>query len=188
MIGQTIAHYRILEKLGEGGMSVVYAAEDTRLGRRVAIKFPQFSPYKNEYHARFLREARAVSSISHPNIVTIYDYGETNGQPYIVMELVTGQKLDEILRKSALSLGRAVQIIFNVAEALAAAHRHGIVHRDIKPSNVFINERGEVKVFDFGLAKWFNNEINKGDFEASTLLATRTHTGFILGTPHYLSP
>ena len=137
MIGQTISHYRILAQIGEGGMGVVYVAEDTRLGRRVAVKIPHTGKDEKQYRARFLRAARAVSALSHKNIAAVYDYGETpEGQPFIVMELVTGQTLGEILLGTGLSLSRSVEITQEVADALAEAHRRNIVHRDIKPSNV----------------------------------------------------
>src|SRR5687767_320019 len=151
MIGQTVSHYRILDKLGEGGMGVVYVAEDTHLGRQVAIKF-LLSSTSDTHHfkARFLREARAVSQVSHPHIAMIYDYGETEeGFPFIVMERVQGKPLNELLYAGELTLPRAIEIIEQVADALGEAHAQGIVHRDIKPSNVFINERGQVKVLDF---------------------------------------
>ncbi|MBC7911337.1 MAG: protein kinase [Pyrinomonadaceae bacterium] len=190
MIGQTISHYRILSKLGEGGMGVVYAAEDTHLARPVAIKFLHASVDDHHYRARFLREARAISSLSHPHIATVYDYGETaEGQPFLVMELVQGQTLDELLEASALTLRRAVEIIERVAEALEEAHHHGIIHRDIKPSNVVVTERGQVKVLDFGLAKRISEENHSDtDQNARTLLATHTRDGVVVGTPLYLSP
>jgi len=156
MIGRTVSHYRILGKLGEGGMGVVYLAEDTLLGRRVAIKTIHSRPGADDRHfrARFLREARAVSALSHPHIATIYDYGETeDGEPYIVMELIKGATLGELMLTEKLNISRAIEIIKQVGEALAEAHRQGIIHRDIKPTNVVINERGHVKVLDFGLAK-----------------------------------
>jgi len=156
MIGQTISHYRVIERLGEGGMGVVYLAEDTLLGRRVAIKTLTNSagPGNQHFRTRFLREARAVSALSHPRIAAIHDYGETkDGQPYIVMEYVRGETLGELMLRETMTIPRAVQIIKEVAEALAEAHSLGIIHRDIKPSNVAINHRGEVKVLDFGLAK-----------------------------------
>ncbi|HMF58440.1 MAG TPA: tetratricopeptide repeat protein [Pyrinomonadaceae bacterium] len=193
MIGQTVSHYRILEMLGEGGMGVVYSAEDTRLGRRVAIKFLLHTsdPDVHHFRARFLREARAVSMLSHTNIATIFDYGETDeGQPFIVMELIEGKTLSELLDESALTITRAVEIIEYVADALSEAHRHGIIHRDIKPSNVIINNRGQVKVLDFGLAKQLEEETHGtgADQEAKTLLGTRTRSDVIVGTPLYLSP
>src|SRR3954470_14466546 len=158
MIGQTVSHYHILEKLGEGGMGVVYLAEDTVLGRRVAVKFLSAHD-DHHFRARFLREARAVSALSHPNIATIHDYGESaTGQPFIVMEFIKGRTLSELLQSSALTLTRALEIIEAVAEALGAAHARGIIHRDIKPSNVLVNELGVVKVLDFGLAKQLHDE------------------------------
>lgn len=190
MIGETVSHYHILEKLGEGGMGVVYEAEDTHLGRRVAIKFLSDTSEGHHFRARFLREARAVSALTHPNIATVYDYGETDdGHPFIVMEKVGGQLLSELLQTSQLTMGRALEIIADVAEALAEAHARGIVHRDIKPSNVVITERGQVKVLDFGLAKQLNEEHSQAaDPNARTLLATRTRSDVVVGTPLYLSP
>ena len=151
MIGQTVSHYRILEKLGEGGMGAVYLAEDLHLARRVAVKF--LTSTDHHYRARFIREARAVSALNHPNIAMVHDYGETgSGQPFIVMEFVKGKSLSDLLEEG-LPLKRSVEIVSAIAEALGEAHEQGIVHRDIKPSNVLINERGNVKVLDFGLVK-----------------------------------
>jgi serine/threonine protein kinase/lipopolysaccharide biosynthesis regulator YciM len=183
MIGKTISHYRVIEKIGKGGMGVVYLAEHTLLGRRVAIKMLLVSGPENRYfRSRFLREAQAVSKLSHPNIANIYDYGETDdGQPYIVMELVEGKTLADLVRDEGVTIPRAVEIVKQVAEALAEAHRHGIVHRDIKPSNIAINERGLVKVLDFGLAKHIAS--------SSAIDAhTQTREGVMVGTPMYLSP
>jgi serine/threonine protein kinase/Tfp pilus assembly protein PilF len=192
MIGRTISHYRIVEKLGEGGMGVVYVAEDTLLGRRVAIKTltAARSTQGDQFRSRFLREARAISALSHPHIATIHDYGETDdGQPYIVMELVKGETLNDLMHRGVLTLSRATEIIEQVAEALAEAHRHGIIHRDVKPSNVAISERGEVKVLDFGLAKQINlSAVSGTDPEGQTLLNAQTQEGIIIGTPMYLSP
>jgi serine/threonine protein kinase/Tfp pilus assembly protein PilF len=191
MIGQTISHYRILTKLGEGGMGVVYMAEDTVLGRRVAIKALTTEPGKRHYRVRLLREARSISALNHPNIAAIYDYGETpEGQPFIVMELVNGQTLEQLLHSGGLTLTRAVEIVEAVAKALAEAHRNGIIHRDIKPSNVAINERGEVKVLDFGLAKNINSDqfSLESNTEGQAHLDTQTREGVIIGTPLYLSP
>lgn len=185
MIGQTISHYRIIEPLGEGGMGTVYQAEDTHLGRRVAIKF--LSSLDSHYRARFLREARAVSALSHPNIAAVYDYGETaEGQPYIVMELVKGRTLSDLLEDERLSLGHSVRIVSAIAEALGEAHRVGIIHRDVKPANVVINERGQVKVLDFGLVKHLE-EIDTGRNDPKTRFAY-TQSDVIVGTPLYLSP
>jgi len=190
MIGKTISHYRILGQVGEGGMGVVYVAEDTLLGRRVAIKIPHAGRDEGHYRARFLREARAVSALVHKNIAAVYDLGETeDGQPYIVMELVGGQTLGDILTNAGLSLRRSVEVAREVAEALSEAHRRGIVHRDIKPSNVIINERGEVKVLDFGLAKQLDEELIGGSSpDAQTWLSARTRSDVVIGTPLYLSP
>lgn len=190
MIGKTVSHYRILEKLGEGGMGVVYSAEDTHLGRHVAIKFLSAATSDaHHFKARFLREARAASILSHPHIATIHDYGETEeGYPFIVMEEVKGNALNDLLHKGELTLGRALEIVEDVASALGEAHEHGIVHRDIKPSNVFVNERGLVKVLDFGLAKQINEEQPQSHPDAKTLLATRTRSDIVVGTPLYLSP
>ena len=190
MIGRVVSHYRIIERLGEGGMGVVYAAEDTHLGRRVAIKFLSAETTDtHHFKARFLREARSASALSHPHIAMIYDYGETEeGFPFIVMELVRGKPLSEVLDEGDVTLARAVEIIVDVAGALGEAHAAGIVHRDIKPSNVFVNERGQVKLLDFGLAKQLNDERSGADPEARTLLATRTRSDIVVGTPLYLSP
>lgn len=187
MIGQTVSHYRILEKLGEGGMGAVYLAEDLHLARRVAIKFLTLTD--RHYRARFIREARAVSALSHPNIAMVHDYGETTaGQPFIVMEYVKGKSLSDLLDEG-LTLSRSVEIISGIAEALGEAHQHGIVHRDIKPSNVLVNERGHVKVLDFGLVKHlFEPPSSDVDLDAKTIYSTQTRSDVIVGTPLYLSP
>jgi serine/threonine protein kinase/Tfp pilus assembly protein PilF len=187
MIGQTVSHYRIIEKLGEGGMGVVYLAEDKHLARRVAIKF--LSSTDRHYRARFIREARAVSALNHPNIATVHDYGETDdGQPFIVMEFVNGKTLSAIL-DDGLTLRRSVEVVSSIAEALSEAHEQGIVHRDIKPSNVVISERGQVKVLDFGLVKnLFEQQSSGVDLDADTLYSTQTRSNVIVGTPLYLSP
>lgn len=190
MIGKTISHYRILGQVGEGGMGVVYVAEDLLLGRRVAIKIPHAGKDERHYRARFLKEARAVSALTHKNVAAVYDLGETDdGQPYIVMELVAGQTLGDMLSGPGLSLRRSVEIAREVAEALAEAHRRGVVHRDIKPSNVIINERGEVKVLDFGLAKQLDEEFSPASTpDAQRWLSARTRSDVVIGTPLYLSP
>jgi tetratricopeptide (TPR) repeat protein/predicted Ser/Thr protein kinase len=187
MIGQTVSHYRVLEKLGEGGMGVVYLAEDQHLARRVAIKF--LTSTDHHYRARFIREARAVSALTHQNIAIVHDYGETSsGQPFIVMEFVKGKSLSELLEEG-LTLRRSVEIVSSIAEALAEAHHHGIVHRDIKPSNIIVNERGQVKVLDFGLVKHlFDPPSSEVDLDAQTIYSTQTRSDVIVGTPLYLSP
>jgi tetratricopeptide (TPR) repeat protein/predicted Ser/Thr protein kinase len=187
MIGQTVSHYRIIEKLGEGGMGVVYLAEDQHLARRVAIKF--LTSTDHHYRARFIREARAVSGLTHPNIAIVHDYGETpTGQPFLVMEFVRGNSLSELL-DDGLTLRRSVEIVSAIAEALAEAHHHGIVHRDIKPSNILVNQRGQVKVLDFGLVKHlFDPPSSEVDLDAQTIYSTQTRSDVIVGTPLYLSP
>jgi tetratricopeptide (TPR) repeat protein/tRNA A-37 threonylcarbamoyl transferase component Bud32 len=171
-------------------MGTVYLAEDTHLGRRVAIKFPSINSDSHDYRARFLREARSVSELSHPGIATLFDYGETQeGRPFLVMELAKGRPLAELFRKGELNLARAVAITAEVAAALVEAHARGVVHRDIKPSNIMIDDNGQVKVLDFGLAKQINREHTQGsEPEARTLLSTDTQSGVVLGTPAYLSP
>lgn len=188
MIGQTVSHYRILEKLGEGGMGAVYLSEDLHLARRVAIKF--LTSTDHHYRARFIREARAVSALSHPNIAMVHDYGETpDSQPFIVMEYVKGKSLSDLLDEG-LTLRRSVEIVSSIAEALGEAHHQGIVHRDIKPSNVLVNERGHVKVLDFGLVKHVGGEppVSGVDLDARTIFSTKTRSDVIVGTPLYLSP
>jgi eukaryotic-like serine/threonine-protein kinase len=188
MIGQTVSRYRIIEQLGEGGMGVVYLADDITLGRRVALKF--LSTTTKEYRARFLREVRAVSALNHPNIATVFDYGETpEGQPYMVMELIMGEPLSDKLRDGSLPLAEAIRIVSSIAEALGEAHHQGVVHRDVKPSNVIITERGQVKVLDFGLVKHITDQSTMGgDPNQKTLPSTRTRSDVIVGTPLYLSP
>jgi tetratricopeptide (TPR) repeat protein/predicted Ser/Thr protein kinase len=187
MIGQTVSHYRILSNLGRGGMGVVYVAEDTHLGRRVAVKFSTASPENTQFRARFLREARAASALNHPHIAGIYDYGETpEGHSFIVMELVSGEDLFHVLRSGPMPVAQSLRIVEEVAEALGEAHRQGIAHRDIKPSNIVLGERGEVKVLDFGLAKQMQEAPPSQD--ASTILTSATMEGTILGTPQYMSP
>lgn len=191
MIGQIVSHYRILSKLGEGAMSEVYVAEDMRLKRQVAFKVLTDKLDLPQFRTRMLREAQAISSLNHSHIATIYEYGETpKGQPYIVMELVKGQTLTDLLRSGILTLVRALEIVEQITQGLAEAHRHGIIHRDIKPSNIALSERGEVKILDFGLAKRLSDGAGKGevDQDESPLTATQTREGVIVGTPMYLSP
>lgn len=191
MIGQTISHYRILSELGKGGMGTVYLAEHTLMGRRVAIKTLSIEPHKQHYRGRFLREAQAVSALSHPNIAAIYDYGQLpDGHPFIVMELIEGRTLSDIIGSGELTLPKAIEVVEKVAEALCEAHGRGIIHRDVKPTNIAINKRGEVKVLDFGLAKQLRGAGSSPNEGAGTpaLLDTETREDVIIGTPSYLSP
>jgi len=188
MIGETISHYRILGKLGGGGMGVVYEAEDTRLGRRVALKFiPDNLVGDPKSLERFEREARAASQLNHPNICTIHDIDDNNGHPFIVMEKLEGESLKQMIHGKFLETDQILDIGVQVAEALSASHAKGIIHRDIKPANIFLTKMGQAKVLDFGLAK-LTTEAKLATSTDTGIEDSLTAVGVIPGTAVYMAP
>ena len=195
MEGQTISHYRILSVLGRGGMGIVYKAEDSRLGRTVAVKFvPETLAGDRMAVERFFREARAASALNHPNICTVHDIGVHESRPYLVMECLEGKTLRDLILSTQLTLQEVLELSVQIVDALDAAHSSGIVHRDIKPANIFVTRRGQIKIMDFGLAKVSSRNGggsgSLGDSQASTAALNElvTSPGSTLGTIAYMSP
>ena len=190
MIGRTISHYRILSELGSGGMGVVYEAEDTRLGRHVALKL--LSPEAccdPPSMDRFLREARIVSSLSHPHICTLHDIGEHDERQFMVMELLEGESVKQRIARGPMRLDDVLELGGQIADALDAAHSHGVIHRDIKPANLFVTKRGMAKVLDFGVAKLAEAATpDRPDLERTMAITEMTTVGSAIGTVAYMSP
>ena len=196
MTPTVVSHYRLLNPLGEGGMGVVYRAEDLQLGREVAIKLLRTEAIAStEWLARFEREARLASSLQHPHICTIHELGEHDGQPFIVMELLEGRTIKQLIEEGPLPAAQVVNFGGQIGEALDAAHRRGIIHRDIKPANLFVTHGDHVKVLDFGLAKLADDSAGRRAARRrqprrSTGVYSRTspRTGSTVGTASYMSP
>ena len=190
MIGTTLSHYKVLEKIGQGGMGEVYRAEDTNLDREVAIKvLPEQFTQDPQRLARFEREAKLLAQLNHPNIAAIYGFEKAEGVHFLALELVPGETLAERVAKGPLPVEEALEVCRQIAEGVEAAHEKGVIHRDLKPANVKVTPEGKVKILDFGLAKAFEKEVAESDMSQSpTLTEEMTRAGVILGTAAYMSP
>jgi eukaryotic-like serine/threonine-protein kinase len=188
VVGRTLAHYRINAVLGAGGMGEVYRATDTKLAREIALNvLPPDLANDSDRLARFQREARAVAALNHPNLVTLFSVEESENVHFITMELIEGQRLDQLISANSLPTDRIIEIAGAIAEALTAAHEKAIVHRDLKPANVMVTNEGRVKVLDFGLAKDVGAAAANAN-DATVTSAGHTQAGTVMGTPAYMSP